>query len=243
MTATMVPPPTAPSKPPGGEARFVSVRANLLPDEIISTRQTEVVRKQVLLGLILAVVLIVGWFGLSWWQTRSANGNLDAAQHRGVALQSEQDQFAPLVRAQGEIVQIQTQLQQLMVGDLSWKTMLTTLRAKAPEGVALTAVDGNITAAGGAGAAAPDASILNSTGKQTVGELKISGTARDKRSVAAYADQLATVRGLAAPLIESVDAAQQTVQFTVSVLITTDALGGRYAAPSSTSTTPATGGN
>jgi Tfp pilus assembly protein PilN len=242
MTATMVPPPTAPpSKAPPGDTRFVSVRANLLPEEIISARQTEVVRKQVLAGLVLVVILLVGWFALSWWQTRSANGSLNAAEQKGVALQQAQNQFGPLVKAQAQITDVQTQLQTLMVGDLPWKSMLTTLRAKAPSGVFLTEVKGNITTGAAPQAPVPDASILNSSGKQSVGNVSITGSAPDKRSVAAYADALGGVTGLTAPLIQSVTANGHAVTFTVSVLITADALGGRYASPTSAPT--ATGGN
>jgi Tfp pilus assembly protein PilN len=239
MATTMLPPAAAPKTRPSS-ATYVAVRANLLPDEIVSSRQVEVVRKQVLIGLVVVALLLVGWFGLSWWQTSSANGDLDNAQRQGTALQDQQNEFGPLVQAQGEITEIQTQLQRLMIGDLSWKTMLATLRAKAPNGVSLTTVDGSVTAGAAAGAAAPDSAILNSSGKETVGELKITGTAPDKRTVAAYADQLSTVPGLVAPLILNVDATERSVTFSVSVLITSDALGGRYA-PLTTSTPTSTG--
>jgi Tfp pilus assembly protein PilN len=242
MATTMIPPTAAP-KPPPSTARYVVVRANLLPDEIVSGRQVEVVRKQMLIGLVVVAILLIGWFGLSWWQTSSANGDLNNAQRQGTALQNQQNEFGSLVQAQGQTTTIQAQLQRLMVGDLSWKAMLTTLRAKAPNGLLLTVVDGSVTAgAAAAGAAVPDSAILNSSGKETVGELRISGTAPDKRTVAAYADQLASVPGLAAPLILSVDVVQGSVTFSVSVLITSDALGGRYAVPA-TSLPTTTGGN
>jgi hypothetical protein len=63
-----------------------------------------------------------------------------------------------------------------------------------------------------------------------VGSLTIAGTSKDKRSVADYADRLAKVKGLTAPFITSVTALGGKVTFTVNVLITSDALGGRYAA-------------
>jgi Tfp pilus assembly protein PilN len=243
MMATTLIPPTPASKVPQEGVRFVAVRANLMPDEIISGRQVLVARKQVLAGLVVVVIVLIGWYGLSWWQTRSANSTLDRAQAKGVSLQSQQQQFAPLVNAEQQITSIQAQLSTLMVGDLPWKTMLTTLRAKAPDGVTLSDVSGvmnstttgTLPTAGGA---------LNTTGNPTVGTLTITGFAPDKRSVAAYADGLSTVTGIAAPLISDVEATERPISFTISAVITSDALGGRYAtAPTTTTTTTTPGGN
>jgi Tfp pilus assembly protein PilN len=235
MTATMVPPsPTPTPKPGGGALRHVTVRANLMPDEVISARQTVVVRKQVMLGVLVVVALLIAWFGLSWWQTHSARGDLDDAQARGVALQTQQKQFAPLVSAQSQIGTINSQLHKLMAGDLSWTTMLGTLRSNAPSGIDLTQVGGVISA----GAATSSnsqvkPSVLNESGKSQIGQLTVTGTAPSKNTVAAYADKLATVRGLTAPLITSATSADNShaLTFTINLVITTDALGGRYATP------------
>jgi Tfp pilus assembly protein PilN len=240
MATTLVPPTTTP-KSPSGEVRFVSVRAHLLPDEVVSARQVQVLRKQVLVGLVVVVALLIGWFGVSKWQTISANSDLSKAEHRGVALQTEQNRFASLVQAQNQITTIQSQLVTLMAGDLSWKTMLTTLRAKAPSGVGIDSVDGVLTSGAGAGAAAPGSAVLNMSGQPAVGQLTVTGTAPDKRTVAAYSDSLATVKGLTAPLVSSVTAEEKGVKFTISAVITADALGGRYATPTATAGT--TGGN
>jgi Tfp pilus assembly protein PilN len=236
MTATMVPPTAAP-RPTSRSARFVVVRANLLPDDVLSARQTVAVRKQVMLGLLVVVALLIAWFGLSWWQTSSARGDLHDAQAVGTTLQRQQLQYAPLVSAQREIGTIQQELQKLMLGDLSWKTMVTTLRTVAPAGIALT----NVTGATSAGAAAaghpasipggqPNISVLNQSGKQQIGQLTVTGTAPSKTSVAIYADRLGQVPGLTAPLITNVTATPgaHTLGFTVTLIITADALGGRY---------------
>jgi Tfp pilus assembly protein PilN len=241
MATTLVPPPAAAPRQAPGEVRFVAIRANLMPDEVLSARQADVVRKQVVMGLIAVVVLLIGWYAMSWWQTRAANDSLAEVQRQGIALQSQQTQFTPLVHAQSEITNIRNQLQQLMVGDLSWKTMLTTLRAKAPAGVEFTSITGTVTA-GAAATTTPgaDGGLLNQTGSATVGQLTITGTAPDKRTVAAYADALSTVPGVTAPLIASVQAGARPVTFTITAVITSDALGGKY---STTAASGATGGN
>lgn len=242
MATTLVPPTAAP-KPVSGDVRFVSVRARLLPDEVVSARRVDVVRKQVVVALLVVFVLLIGWYGLSKWQTSSANGDLGRARHNGVALQNEQNQFGPLVTAQSKTAATQSQLQKLMVGDLSWKSMLVTLASKAPAGVTINTVDGTVTAGAAAattaGTAVTGNALLNQTGKATVGTVTVTGAAPDKRTVAAYADSLATVQGLTAPLVSSVQAQTKGVTFTISAVITSDALGGRYAR----TTTGLSGGN
>jgi Tfp pilus assembly protein PilN len=221
--------------PMPGDLRFVAVRANLMPDEVISARQAEVVRRQIVFGLAVIVVALLGWFGMSWFQTVSARSHLQDLQRRGAALQNQQDEFRPLVSAQLQVNSIETQLHRLMVGDLSWKDMLTSLRGEEPAGVSLTNVTGTVTSGAGA-AAAPGAATggnlaLNQTGKLSAGALTISGQAPDKNSVATYADRLARVKGLTGPLITNVTAQPgHSVTFSVTVIITSDALGGRYSA-------------
>lgn len=249
MASTFAPPVPTPSPRPtpgAGPVRFVAVRANLLPDEIVGARQTVRVRRRVLIGLGLVVALLIGLFGLSRWETSKADSDLSQAEHDQQALQLQEGHFAKLLSSQQQVQAIQTELQRLMQGDLSWQQMLTTLRTKAPAGVQVTSVAGTITAGGGSatssGGSASSAVSLNQTGQATVGSLLVAGSAPDKGTVAAYADQLATVTGLTAPLVTSVNAAGRSVSFTLDVVITAQALGGRYKPAGSTSTSP-TGGN
>jgi len=244
MATTLVPPSPSPSPSPtraGGDVQFVAVRANLMPDEVLSARQAVVVRKQVLLSLVAVLVALIAWFGLSWWQTHSANSNLADIQREGLALQSQQSQYTPLVQAQAQITNTRGQLEQLMVGDLPWTTMINTLRAKAPAGVTLQTISGDVTAS--AAATAASTSVLNQTGSASVGDLTLTGTAPDKRTVAAYADALSRIKGIAAPLISSVQAGARPVTFTITAAITSDALGGRYATSDANGAALATGGN
>ena len=140
---------------PGQPLRFVAVRANLMPDEVINARRTEVVRRRVVIGLGALLVLLLGGFGSAWLQTASANGDLSDEQHRTQALLDQQQDYAPLVAAQKQTADINAQLAQLMVGDVRWQPMTATVRGDAPAGVGITTLSVQITtrAAGATGAA------------------------------------------------------------------------------------------
>jgi Tfp pilus assembly protein PilN len=232
--------------------RFVAVRANLMPHEVISARSADRMRQRVIVGLAGLVVVLVAVYLASWFQTHSAKDKLASLQTQGATLQNQTIAFGPLVTAQSQTASIQSQLQQLMVGDLSWHDMLTTLRAKAPNGVTLNQIGGTITsgAAGANGAAGTTGGgygALNQSGQLQVGTLTLTGTARSKTDVANYVDSLGKVKGLASPFPNSVTSSAGAVTFNLTVLITAVALGGRYSSPSvtPTATTPTatTGGN
>jgi Tfp pilus assembly protein PilN len=234
MATTLVPPTGTPRPTPPTGRRFVSVRANLLPEEVIHGRQALVMRKRVFVALGALAAVIVAVYGLSWWQTSAARSDLQDMQHRNAALMNQQNEFRPVVEAQSGAAAIQSQLHGLMAGDLSWNTLLSRVAAVAPAGISISEVDGQVTAAtagapnSGGGGAAAGAGSLNQSGKAAVGTVTFIGAARDKNSVAAFADRLARVPGLTAPLISSVVTAQHEINFSIDVVITSDALGGRY---------------
>jgi hypothetical protein len=87
----------------------------------------------------------------------------------------------------------------------------------------------NTTTAGGQPANnASGLDVLNTSGQVAVGSITITGSARDKNSVAAFADKLTTVKGIAAPFVSSVTGAKGDITFSVNALITANALGGRF---------------
>jgi Tfp pilus assembly protein PilN len=145
-------------------------------------------------------------------------------------LQNKQRQFAPLVTAQQQSAAIHTKLTQLMAGDLQWSDLLTVLRSHAPQGVEVTSVTGTLSIGtpNGGSDRSGGLAVLNSSGKQSVGSLTITGNANDKDMIAAYVDGLGKIPGLAAPFPASVTDGQAGLTFTANVIMTTDLLGGRY---------------
>jgi Tfp pilus assembly protein PilN len=226
--------PEAPAPHPAAAAevmRFVSIRADLLPDEITDARRVRQMTRKVAVGLVAVVALVICGYGVSAWQTSRAKNGLADVQRTSASLISQQRKFAPLVLVQSQAAAIKVELTKLMVGDLSWTDLLATLRKSAPAGMTITTITGSATVGTATDAATGGLSILNHSGKPQVGTLTISGTAPDKNSVAAYIDALTKVPGLAAAFPASVTGQGGKLLFTASVIITSDALGGRYSVP------------
>jgi Tfp pilus assembly protein PilN len=211
--------------------RFVTIRANLLPDEIVAKRRLGELKRRMLIVLAVLLVLLIAWYALALLRTTQANSDRSSAQRKTISLQGQVQQFAPLVAAQSQSAAIKAELTKLMVGDLQWKDMLATLRNSAKGGVVITSVSGNVTsgaASVSAGVSGAGLGVLNQSGHQQVGTLTILGTAPDKNAVAAYIDALTKVTGLAAPFPASVTGQSGKLMFTANVIITSNALGGRY---------------
>lgn len=243
MSTMTLPDAPAPAPEPqfttSGSVRFVAVHANLLPDEIIQTRRTRQVKRYVIIALGAVLALVVAVYGLSVWQTSRSKDDLHAAQEHALTLQHQQRQYQPLITAKAQTKAIQAALARLMAGDLQWKQLLQTLRSNASGQVQVTGVTGTVTVGAGATASSNGGlTVLNQSGKREVGLLSITGTAPDKNSIAAYVDALSKVDGLAAPFPASISGTPGKLSFSVNVIITSDALGGRYATGQN-----ATGGN
>ncbi|MDT4913829.1 MAG: hypothetical protein QOC66_2957 [Pseudonocardiales bacterium] len=224
-------PPPHPGPMPAS-ARSVTVFADLMPDEVLAGRRGRAMKRRVLIGLVSVVLLLTAGYAFSWVQTHNAEGDLSAAQARAAGLVHRQQDFTPLVKAQAESTQIQQTLAKLMTGDLQWSKLLESIRNTAQSGVGITGVTGDVTAgaATAGGAPTPDGlSVLNQTGEVQVGLLTINGTASDKNAVAAFVDRLGKLRGLAAAFPASVTTTTGKVTFSVNVILTSKALGGRYA--------------
>lgn len=249
MTTLERPPRPAPAPQPDplpASARFVTVFADLMPDEVLAGRRGRAMKRRVLIGLVAVVLLLTAGYAFSWVQTHNAGTDLSSAQARAAALTRKQADFTPLVKAQADSTQIQQTLAKLMAGDLQWSKLLESVRGTAGSGVDITSINGNVTASGSpggstgpaaggnAGGVAGGISVLNQTGQGQIGSLTISGTAPNKNAVAAFVDRLSSVRGLAAAFPASVATTTGKLTFSVNVILTSKALGGRYAVKSAT---------
>ncbi|HYN95420.1 MAG TPA: PilN domain-containing protein [Pilimelia sp.] len=222
-----------------------TITANLLPPEIIDARKGRKVRFTVLAAVGGVFLLLAGWFGVALYRTSTAEDRLASTQVEEQNLNNEEKRYGELVRAQQQSGAIEVQLSTLLAGDVRWSALLSAAQSAAPAGVRVTGVTGTLadsTLAGGRGGnpagnsggdtGAGQVRLPNTSGKELIGQLTITGTGTDKARVAAYVDALGRVERIANPMLGDATAVSGGVQFTVRVDITKDALSGRYALPS-----------
>jgi len=230
MSTTMIPdtPPAAlPNEP---AIRYPEVFANLMPEEVIIGRRARKLRQQVFAGLGVLVVLLAAWYAYSILQTSNAKSSLASTNRSTTDLQTQQLKFGPLLIAQQDSAAIGARLTTLMRGDLQWAKLLDGLRQAAPKGVNVGTISATLVS-GSQGASSTGGGglgVLNSSGKGSIGTLTMSGSASDKASVAAYVEALPGVTGVAAAFPESVQGSGSSYTWTITAILTTDALGGRY---------------
>ena len=237
--------PDVPRAMPALPPSWIGISANLLPDEVIASRRLAAFKRRVGMGLAGLLVLLLALYGVSVFQTSQARGHLSSEKSKSVKLKNDMAKFAPLLEAQSRSVATQGELKTLMAKDLSWHTLLVELSAAAVQsGVKIGDVHGSVktaTAAGAGAASGGGLDVLNSTGQQHVGDLTITGTAPDKNALAAFVDRLSSQPGLAAPFPASATGQRGSLTYSVSVLVTTSALGGRFTPSTAQTTAPSTG--
>ena len=242
MATTLMP--LDPATSPQRAARVLPIAAHLLPDEVIAARRARKVRSWVLVVLGVVAVLLGSWYALVALQANNAEEELQGVTLEQTLLQRKQTEFKEVTDVRAETAAINGRLATLLAEDLRWSTLLDTLRTTgADSAIKITAVSGALSSSASGTGAAPSDRLPTTGGKKVVGTLTVTGEAPDKNSVARYVDALGNVALFANPYLTNAAEATGTVQFSLSLDITADALGGRFSpttppAPAASATTP-----
>ncbi|TML33534.1 MAG: PilN domain-containing protein [Actinobacteria bacterium] len=214
--------------------RIPPISANLLPLEILEARRSRTVRRWVLSGLTVFVVLLGAWYVLANYQTSQAQDSLANAESQAQVLTRQQHAYADVVSTQAQSHAIEAQLSALFADDVRWGPLLGQVQAAAPDGVTIMGMTGTVEQPGQPGAAGATVQAGAAAGNPNrVGTITIAGVGPSKGAVAAYVDALGRIPGLANPYLDSAtDQGGRTVQFTLRVDLVKAALGSRFASKS-----------
>lgn len=228
--------PLNPAVSPQQVARVLSIRANLLPREITAGRTARRMRVVVIAAAAIVVVGVGAWYADAYHDEKQAirdrdtvTAQVDAAR----ALQNTDAYRQVTITIQANKA-YDAQLKTLMANDLPWSVVLDDLRSTAAarqvtiSSIAATAAEKQSSSAG---------SLPSSSTAHTAFTLSISGTAKDKQTVASFITALATVPGVANPFLTTAQD-KPPISFTINVDVTSAALCGRFS-----TTTCKTGGN
>lgn len=206
-------------------------RVNLLPPEIIEGRRFR--RTQVKLAVVVGAVLLAGLGATVWsqYQVSMARSEHEVVQARTEQLRTQAAAYAEVPTVLAQVDAATAARERAMATDVLWYRYLDELAVSTPTSVWLGTL--NLTMTDGASAANSDA--LTASG---LGEVVVTGTAKQMPEVASWLTSVSTVRGMDVSRLQSAlrkeeaataSAAKSTsVTFTSAVTITVDALSHRY---------------
>jgi Tfp pilus assembly protein PilN len=224
--------PIDPAVSPAQVSRVLTIRANLLPDEIRADRNARRT-KVVLIGAVIAVIAaLAGWYLYAVQQVSTANENLTTAADQVRRAQNDKKKYSGAQQIIDDRDAVKADLKTLLATDLPWAATMDSLRADAKAtDVVISAISGTVLEDD----SAPTGTAARA--KPPVATLAITGTAPDKKHVAAFLDRLANHKGVTDPYLTTA-AGEVGITYALTAKLTKDALCGRF-----TTDCPATGGN
>jgi hypothetical protein len=195
--------------------------ADLTPPELIASRHLKVLRKLIILGLVLVLVLCAGGFALAIQKHSSASSTRDAIDTRTRQLQSQlhSKSFRNVVRMQGTVAQVQGQVSSLMKNDVDLASLIARLRDALPASMSVNSLAVTLNPEG---APTPGAAgtTLDTSGHPVIGTVTIAGSARTLNDLPAYVDDLATLKGVVNLVPTSNQADKGVAEFSLSFGLT-----------------------
>jgi Tfp pilus assembly protein PilN len=225
--------PLDPAVSPQQISRVLTIRANLLPDEITAGRNTRRLRILMIGAVVIVVALLVAWYAYAVQQKQLADQDLADVTEQVSVERNNQKKYQPLTQTINQKETIDKQLKALLANDLSWAALLDSVRATGDSAeVKITSISGTL-AAEKTGATNADA-LPSTSGATTIASLTISGTAPDKKTIANYIVALGEVDNLANPYLTTATQSETGVTFTLNADVTATALCGRFTTPCKT---------
>jgi len=224
-TSTTTLMPLDPAVSPEHVNRILPIRVNLLPTEIMASRNARRTRV-VLAGMVVVVaVLLGGWYWHADKQRDLVNEDLASVtgQVDTIRKETRSAQYKKVTDMIETRDQIIADLKTALAQDLPWQTLLDSLRSTAAaKKVTLTTIVGSL----------PDSNAGSAaTSSGTSGTLTISGEAKDKPTIAGFVDAIAKVNGVTDVYLTSASQKEPAVwSFTLTASIKTSFLCGRYSA-------------
>ena len=219
--------PLDPAVSPDRVNRIPTISANLLPDEVVAARRGRSARRAVLGVVILVVALIATWYVYAARQVQVATNDLDSVTNQAADLQRSQVRYAGVVSVESQTRTISKQLNTLLGNDMSWATLLNTLRDTGEAAsVTVTGINGGLTRTV---SGTPDTVTLPTAKKVTViGSLIVTGSAPDKPSIAKYVDALGKIGTLSSPYLTNASENNGLLSFSITVDVTAQSRCGRF---------------
>ncbi|MBU2670486.1 PilN domain-containing protein [Actinoplanes bogorensis] len=221
--------PVDPAVSPAQASRVLTIRVNLLPDEIKAGRSARRTRGALIVAVVVVVAVMAGWYFLAFQALSTAQTNLDNATGQVQQAQAQKARYNNVTKTIANRDAVAGDIKTLMVDDLPWATYTDAIRSNATAaGVSV----GQISTA-----SVPDTGTTAAGAARTVATVTLTGNAPDKPHIAAFLDKLAAMKGFSDPYLTTASKNDKIWNYALTIKVTSDALCGRF-----TEACPATGG-
>lgn len=207
------------------------IAADLTPPELVNARQLTVLRKLMAVGLVLLLLACGGGYYLAAHEKSQATADLEAAQGQTEQLQRVGRSYSSVVAIQGSVSQVQSQVAEVMGGDVDLVALMVMLESNLPKTMTITQESILINTAAVVGATGVTAgSGLDTSGLPRIGSITITGTGRSLDDLSDYIDSLQTVAGLVdvLPISNTASADKAATQFSLTIGLTNVLLSHRF---------------
>jgi len=203
------------------------IAVDLTPGEIVNTRKVRSLKKLILAGLALVVILCLGATAVTLLDKVDAQDSYDAAVSTTADLQAQAAKYNDITAMQATTTQVEAQVATLMSNDIDIVNLLARIRTALPQGlsisnetVALAVQDGTEAPADpAADPAVPPAA----PGTTRIGSVTLTGSGGAIKDLAAFVTNLIKLKGVVDVVPTSATKIETGIDYTLSLNIT-DAL-------------------
>lgn len=195
------------------------IAVDLTPVEIVNTRKVRSLKKLIVAGLALVVVLCIGATFMALLDEADAQDSYDAAQATTLELQAQAAKYADITAMKTTITQVEAQVSALMADDVDFVNLMARIRTALPPGVSIS----NETVALAQQAPADPAAAPGAPGTTVIGTVTLSGSGGAIRDLATFVATLIQLKGVVDVVPTSTSKTEAGMEYTLTLNIT-DAL-------------------
>jgi Tfp pilus assembly protein PilN len=195
-------------------------RVNLLPPELAEASRLRTVQLSMGGAVVAALVVVGGLWVVADQQVQAEQEKLDTAMTTQSTVSRQVGELAPVAAVYAQVEQRHQLLETALGGDVEWSQYLTDLSLTVPENVWLTSMS-----------VTPQTAATGTAGGQ-IASITFAGTALQHDDVALWLESLAKQKGYTSAYFnsstEKTIETTKVVDFTSTVVVTREALSGRY---------------
>jgi hypothetical protein len=201
--------------------------ADLLPPELVASRQLRKLQKRLLAGLIAVLVLCACGYAYAIVQHSSAANSLKKTQATSAAISAEQVRYADVTRIRSANSVIQAQIATAMAGDVDFAKFLASIRAALPATMSIASETVTLNPLGSPKGNSASASL---SGADQLGTVTIAGSGQTLADLPVFVKNLQTVTGVVdiIPGSNALSGQGTSTAFTVTFGVTSAVLSHRF---------------